>query len=50
MSAYTDVQKKEKAEAIRLLKEQIQVEGRLVGLYEKTTRRSRTGRCATSST
>jgi len=36
MSAYTDVQKKEKAEAIRLLKEQIQVEGRLVGLYEKS--------------
>ncbi len=36
MSAYADVQKKEKAEAIRLLKEQIQVEGRLVGLYEKS--------------
>jgi rubrerythrin len=36
MSAYADVQKKEKAEAIRLLKEQIQVEGKLVGLYEKS--------------
>ena len=36
MCAYADGQKKEKAEAIRMLKEQIQVEGRLVGLYERT--------------
>jgi rubrerythrin len=36
MCAYADVQEKEKAEAIRLLREQIQVEGRLVGLYEKS--------------
>ena len=36
MCAYADGQKKEKEEAIRLLREQIQVEGRLVGLYEKS--------------
>ena len=36
MSVHDEFEEKEKQEAIRLLREQMEVEGRLVGLYERT--------------
>jgi rubrerythrin len=38
MSVHDELEEKERQEAIRLLREQMQVEGKLVGLYEKTHR------------